>query len=191
MNLDTINQLLKTCLDREVWVVTAAHDGHPAGLLATFVSPISIVPELPRLAVALSKLHHTWTVVEAAKSFAVHLLTVEQADLAWRFGTQSGRDVDKFAGVAWQAGLTGSPILSDAQGWLECRVEHSFDTGDRTLYLAEVVAGDLGGSFAPLTQRQLIGLATPEQLQMLRSQLAADAAQDAQAIHQWRTDQRP
>lgn len=186
MNLDNINQLLKTCVDREVWVVTAAHDGQRAGLLATFVSPISIVPELPRLAVALSKLHHTWTLVEAAKSFAVHLLTPEQADLAWRFGTQSSRDVDKFDGVAWSAGITGSPILSAAQGWLECRVEHSLDTGDRTLYLAEVVAGDLTGSFAPLTQRQLISLATPDQLLTLRTQLAEDAAQDALAIHQWR-----
>src|SRR5947208_228530 len=116
MKLDEINRLLKTCVDREVWVVTSAHAGERGGLLATFVSPISIVPELPRLAVALSKLHHTWKLVEAAGVFAVHLLTLEQADLAWRFGTQSGRDADKFANLTCGTGVTGSPILSDAKG---------------------------------------------------------------------------
>lgn len=185
MKLDEINQLIKS-LDREVWVVTAAHGGQQGGLLATFVSPISIVPSQPRFAVALSKQHHTWGLAESAHAFAVHLLTLDQIELAWHFGTQSGRDIDKFATVAHTAGITGSPILNAALGWLECRVETSLDTGDRTLYLAEVVAGDLRHAFSPLTQRQLIERATPEQLQMLRSQLAADAELDAAAIQRWR-----
>ncbi|MDB5337774.1 MAG: hypothetical protein JWN70_3393 [Planctomycetaceae bacterium] len=185
MKLNEINQLIK-CLGREAWVVTSAHAGQCNGLIATFVSPISIVPDLPRFAVALSKLHHTWTLVEGSGALAVHLLTADQADLALRFGTQTGREVDKFAGVAHHTGVTGSPLLSDAKGWLDCRVEASFDTGDRTIYLVEVVAGDFSGDFSPLTQAQLLGLATPDQLQILRTQLAADAAQDAIAIRKWR-----
>lgn len=185
MKLDEINQLLRS-LDREVWVVTAADGNLRGGLLATFVSPISIVPSLPRLAVALSKQHHTWGLVQSTQAFAVHLLTPNQIDLAWHFGTQSGRDLDKLASVPHTPGITGSPILSDALGWLECRVETSLDTGDRTLYLAEVVAGNLRQAFAPLTQRKLIESATPEQLQMLRQQLTADADLDAVAIQRWR-----
>lgn len=185
MKLDEISQLLRS-LDREVWVVTAAQGGKQGGLLATFVSPISIVPSLPRLAVALSKQHHTWGVVQSAQAFAVHLLTLDQIDLAWHFCTQSGHDIDKLESVPHTSGVTGSPILSQALGWLECRVEASLDTGDRTLYLAEVVAGDLRQAFAPLTQRQLIERATPDQLQVLRAQLAADGDLDAVAIQRWR-----
>lgn len=185
MKLNEINQLIK-CLGREAWLVTSAHAGQRNGLIATFVSPISIVPDLPRFAVALSKLHHTWTLVEGSGALAVHLLTPDQADLAIRFGTQTGREVDKFAGVAYHTGVTGSPLLSDAKGWLDCRVETSFDTGDRTIYLVEVVDGDFSGNFSPLTQAQLLGRATPDQLQILRSQLAADAEQDAIAIAKWR-----
>lgn len=185
MQLTEINQLLKA-VDREVWVVTAASEGQRGGLLATFVSSISIVPSLPRLAVALSKQHHTWGLVQASKAFAVHLLTAEQIDLAWHFGMQSGRTVDKFQSVIWTPGITGSPILSVAEGWLECRVESRLDTGDRTLYLAEVVDGGFRHQFSPLTQRQLIERASPDRLQMLRDQLAADAALDARAIQQWR-----
>ena len=189
MKLNEINQLIK-CLGREAWIVTSAHAGQRNGLIATFVSPISIVPELPRFAVALSKLHHTWTLVEGSGVLAVHLLTSEQTDLAFRFGTQTGREVDKFAGVPYHTGITGCPLLSGAKGWLECRVEASFDTGDRTIYLVEVVAGDFSNDFSPLTQSQLLGMATPEQLQILRTQLAADAELDATAIRKWRQHSR-
>lgn len=187
LKLDEINQLLKT-LEREVWVVTAAQGDRRAGLLATFVSPISIVPSLPRLAVALSKQHHTCELVQAAGAFAVHPLRIDQLELAWHFGTQSGHDIDKFATVDYSSGVTGSPVLTAAPAYLECRVEASLDTGDRTLFLAEVVAGDRPKPFAPLTQSQLIGQATPEQLQCLRTQLAADAERDAAAIRNWRME---
>ncbi len=186
LKLDEIDSLLKN-LGREVWVVTAAHGDRRGGLLATFVSPISIVPSLPRLAVALSKLHHTWELVQAAGAFAVHSLTIDQVELAWHFGTQSGRDVDKFATIAHSSGTTGSPILTAAPAFLECRVEASLDTGDRTLYLAEVVAGERPLAFSALTQNQLIERASPEQLQVLRTQLAEDADRDAAAIRQWRS----
>ena len=36
-------------------------------------------------------------------------------------------------------GPSGSPILGGAAGWLDCRVEARLETGDRTVYLAEVV----------------------------------------------------
>ena len=185
MNLDAINRLIK-CVDREVWVVTSAHAGIRSGLLANSVTSVSIVPHLPRMAIALAKQHHTWNVVEASGVLALHLLTADQIDLAWRFGTQSGKQFDKFQDLPWHAGVTGCPIVSEAKGWLECRIEDRFDTGDRTLYLAEVVAGELAESFAPLTQRQLISSASPSQLQTLKSQLAADGEIDARAIAAWR-----
>lgn len=185
MKLAEINQLIKT-VDRELWIVTAAIQGKPGGLVATFVSPISIASERPRLAVAISKLHHTWHLIEASSAFAVHLLAESQFDLAWRFGSQTCRDVDKFLGLEWDAGETGSPILRSVSGWLECRVETRFDTGDRTLYLAEVIGGELTGPLTPLTQRQFLTQATPEQLAVLKSQMAVDAKADTAAIDAWR-----
>lgn len=185
MNLTEINQLIR-CLDRELWVVTAASNGRQGGLAATFVSPISIVPELPRMAVAIAKQHHTWDLIESSNCFAVHLLAADQFDLAWHFGAQSGRDHDKFSQLEWTSGQTGSPILTAASGWLECRVESRLDTGDRTLYLAEVVAGSLPHSVIPLTQSQFLGQASLEQLETLKASMSADAATDAEAIAAWR-----
>jgi hypothetical protein len=44
--------------DRELWLLTAAARGRRGGLIATFVSQASIVPDLPRVLVGLAKQHY-------------------------------------------------------------------------------------------------------------------------------------
>src|SRR5579884_862757 len=112
---------LLSSLDRELWLITAAAGDRQGGLVATFVSPASIVRELPRVLVGLARQHHTWELVEASGAFALHRVGEEQADWVWRFGLQTGRAADKLHGLAWQPGRTGSPLLADALGWLDCR----------------------------------------------------------------------
>jgi flavin reductase (DIM6/NTAB) family NADH-FMN oxidoreductase RutF len=172
--------------DREVWLVTARAGDARAGLIATFVSQASIVPELPRVAVGLAKHHQTWQVVERGHGFVLHLLAEDQADIVWRFGLRSGRDVDKWAGLGWREDAAGGPRLADAPAWLDCRVEASLDTGDRTLYVAEVRAGRVERPVPPLTMRRLIEQAPAERLRVLKDGLIRDAAVDAVAIRAWR-----
>jgi flavin reductase (DIM6/NTAB) family NADH-FMN oxidoreductase RutF len=173
-------------LDREVWIVTAAHEGRRGGLIATFVSPASIVPEMPRIIAGIAKTHETWKLIEGSGAFAAHLVEESQAELVWRFGLQSSRDVDKFAGLEVDTAATGSPILRGALAWLDCRVETSMDTGDRTVYLGEVCAGDCKSDARPLRLQKLLAIASPEDKMILREQMAADAARDAEAIKRWR-----
>jgi flavin reductase (DIM6/NTAB) family NADH-FMN oxidoreductase RutF len=173
-------------VDREVWIVTAAHDGERAGLVATFVAPSSIVPEMPRVIAGIAKTHATWKLIDASGAFAVHLVDESQSELVWRFGLQSSRDVDKFAGLDVDIATTGSPIVRSASAWLDCRVETRMDIGDRTVFLGEVVDGDSKSSDRPLMLQKLLSLATPEQKRTLKEQMAADAALDIQAIRRWR-----
>jgi len=172
--------------DRELWLLTAAAAGRGGGLIATFVSQASIVPDLPRVLVGLAKQHHTHGLVEASGAFALHLLGEKQLDWVWRFGLCSGRDVDKFDGLAVTARATGSPLLSDALGWLDCRVEARLDTGDRTVCLAEVVRSQVGGSAPPLTMSRMLALAPPDRLKELLEQMTRDVAVDATLIRAWR-----
>ncbi len=172
--------------DRELWIVTARAAGRHGGLVATFVNQASIVPELPRVVVGLARQHHTWELVEASGAFALHLVGEEQADWVWRFGLQTGRAADKLHGLAWQPGRTGSPLLADALGWLDCRVEDRLHTGDRTLYLAEVVDARLTRDAAPLTVQRLVQIAPPDRLREMKEQLDRDARIDAEAILTWR-----
>src|SRR5437764_11333902 len=109
------------CLDPPLWLVTAQAGARRGGLIATFVNEASIVPDLPRMVVGLARQHLTWELVEASSAFALHLLRADQVDLVYRFGLCSGREVDKLAGLRHHTGATGSPLLEDALGWLDCR----------------------------------------------------------------------
>jgi flavin reductase (DIM6/NTAB) family NADH-FMN oxidoreductase RutF len=177
-------------LDRELWLLTAAAGGRRGGLIATFVSQASLVPELPRVLVGLAKQHHTWELVEGSGAFALHLLDEPHLDWVWRFGLRSGRDGYKLDGLAVQIGTTGSPLLAEAPGWLDCRVEARLDTGDRTVYLAEVVDARLSRPGQPLTVKRLLQLAPPEELRELKEQVARDSAVDAAAIRAWREQRK-
>jgi flavin reductase (DIM6/NTAB) family NADH-FMN oxidoreductase RutF len=178
-------------LDREVWLVTACAGARRGGLIATFVSQASIVPDLPRVVLGVSKLHHTHELIEASGAFALHLLGEEQLDLVWRFALSSGRDGDKFHGLTPTTGVTGSPLLESAVGWLDCRVETKLDTGDRTLYLAAVVEGRVLHFGPPLTQKRLIQIAPADRVVELKKHLHHDADLDATAILEWRERTNP
>jgi flavin reductase (DIM6/NTAB) family NADH-FMN oxidoreductase RutF len=173
--------------DREVWLLSARSDGRGAGLIATFVNQASIVPELPRVVVGLAKQHRTAQAVARSRGFVLHLLTESQIELVWRFGLQSGRDADKWAGLACDDSAYGGPRLHDALAWLDCRVEASLDIGDRHVHVAEVLAGRVERPGAPLTMRRLIQLASPDRLRELKEGLLRDSAIDAAAIQRWRT----
>ena len=178
---------LMAWLDREVWLITAHADSRRGGLIATFVNPASIVPDLPRMVIGLSRSHHTTALIEASGACALHLLGEQHLDLVWRFGLQSGRDVDKFAGLDLSVhGPTGSPILGDAIGWLDCRVEARQDAGDRSLFLLEVVQSRVTNFAPPLTQKRLTQLASPHHLKEMQRQRHCDSLADAEAIRQWR-----
>src|SRR2546421_3722034 len=98
--------------DRELWVVTAQAAGRRGGLIATFVTGASIVPEMPRVLVGLARQHQTWELVERSGVFALHLLGEEHLEWVWRFGLDSGRDADKVAGLTVTATATGNPVLA-------------------------------------------------------------------------------
>ena len=173
-------------LDRELWLVTARAGPRRGGLIATFVNQASIVPELPRVILGLAKHHHTWGLIETSGAFALHLLGDDNLDWVWRFGLASGRDHDKLAGLAAREGATGSPILAEAFAWLDCRVEARLDTGDRTIYLAEVLESGPIGAGKPLTVRRMVERAPADKLAILKAQMDHDIGLDAAAIRAWR-----
>lgn len=177
---------LFTLTDRELWIVTASDRPRRGGLVATFVCVASLVDELPRMLIALSKQHYTRELIEASNAFGLHLISAGQLDWVSRFGLQTGREADKLSGLAIETGITGAPLLRDAIGWLDCRVEDRMDTGDRTVYLAEVVDARVNHDEPPLTMNQLLRIAPPERLQELKQLRERDSQVDAQAILAWR-----
>jgi flavin reductase (DIM6/NTAB) family NADH-FMN oxidoreductase RutF len=177
---------LFACLDREIWLVTARAGERRGGLIATFVSQASLVPDLPRVLISLARQHHTWELIEATGCFALHLLGESNLELVWRFGLSSGRDHDKLAGLEVGSGPTGCPLLGETVGWLDCRVESKLDVGDRTVFVAEVIDGRITHFAPPLTTRRLMELAPTPRLTEMQQRRLHDSHRDADAIRAWR-----
>jgi flavin reductase (DIM6/NTAB) family NADH-FMN oxidoreductase RutF len=176
-------------LDRELWVVTARDGKRSSGLVATYASSVSLVPDLPRVTIALAKHHYTHELIKASGAFAMHLVDDTQIDWVWRFGIPTGRDVDKFQGLATTIGTSGSPILEGAPAWIDCRVETRLDTGDRTIFLAEVLNAGCrmpGAEQGVLTFKRLVKLASKERLNELKTAMERDIEIDRAAILKWR-----
>jgi flavin reductase (DIM6/NTAB) family NADH-FMN oxidoreductase RutF len=173
-------------LDRELWLVTARAGERCSGLIAAYVSRVSLVPELPRVTIALAKHHFTHELIEATSAFCMHLVGEDQLDWVWRFGIRPGRDVNKLHGLATSTGVSGAPILRGAPGWLDCRVEARMDTGDRNVYLAEVLDARIERTATPLTIQRLVELAPADKLREMKLALERDVEVDRAAILDWR-----
>ena len=183
---ERVSQEVLRLADRTLWIVTASDGTAKGGLVATFVNSASLVPSLPRLLIGLAPHHRTWQLIRHSRSFAAHLVTEDRCDLIWRFGLASGRTSDKFSGIDWKYGQTGSPLIEAALGWLECSVEEEFDIGDRTIFVGAAIDAAIQGSGTPLTASRMVALATAEQRERLRVDRDDDAALDAAAIVEWR-----
>ena len=130
-------------LDMPMQIVTAAvpEGGERGGCRVGFASQCSIDP--PRFMVWLSKKNHTLRIARRSEVLAVHFPTPDQLDIAARFGTRSGDDVDKLASERWHEGPHGVPILDDIQRWFAGRVTERLDAGDHVAFMLEPIAGSV------------------------------------------------
>jgi flavin reductase (DIM6/NTAB) family NADH-FMN oxidoreductase RutF len=133
-----------------MYAVTAKHGDEVAAMTANFLTQSSFTP--PMVAVAVEVDSKTHRVIEASGAFAVNVFEDVQRELAGLLGRKSRKSPDKFDGVPWTPGpATGSPILADALGWVECRVTGRVESGDHTLYVGEVVEAGAHREGVPLT----------------------------------------
>lgn len=122
-------------------VVSSHWQGKDNAQLCLSIGGASIVPERPRVVTHVYKTNHSHEMIVGSGAFALNFPRADQLDWIDRFGMRSGRDGDKLEGLAYTKGQTGSPLLSDCWGWLDCRVVNAMDGGDMTCFLAEVVDG--------------------------------------------------
>ena len=133
--------------------VTSRWQGRDNVQIAVAIAAASIVPDRPRVAVQLYKTNLSHEMVLAGGAFALNFLRPDQLDLVGDFGLVSGRDWDKLAEVATTTGASGSPLLAECFGYLDCRVVNAMDGGDMTCFLADVLDGKTLAEGEPLWWR--------------------------------------
>lgn len=118
-----------------VCVITTAGGAGTAGMTASSVCSLSLDPML--LVVCIANRAGTLGVIQRNGRFAVNLLRGDQAAISSGFAARKPW-AEKFAGVRHEL-VAGSPVLTDALGWLACRTYSSFACGDHTIVVGEVL----------------------------------------------------
>ncbi|MDP2729491.1 MAG: flavin reductase family protein [Dehalococcoidales bacterium] len=134
-------------------VILSAGDGNSQGAMTATAMYVSQVP--PLVVVSLSKTFATYQLIEKSKEFAVNVIADNQLDLAKKFGSVHGYEVDKFKefGIATEpASKVSAPLVSGCFASIECRVKSSlWDVeGNHAIYIGEVVGFKLNEELQPL-----------------------------------------
>jgi flavin reductase (DIM6/NTAB) family NADH-FMN oxidoreductase RutF len=136
-----------------LYVVTVSHEGEDHGMTANWVMQASFEP--PMIAVAVENTSKTIGMIRDAHHFAVNLLLSDQRDLAGKLGRSSEQAPQKLKGLKTKpAPVSGTPVLADALGWVECRLLTTVPAGDHTVALGEVLAAGVEREGEPLTLQE-------------------------------------
>ncbi len=116
-----------------VVIATGAVDGAPAGLAAQSFVSLSLDP--PLIALCPGKNSSSWPKLRDSGSFCINILAADQKPVCDAMAQSGG---DKFAQIAWRAGVTGSPILEGVVGYVDCDLEAEHDAGDHTIAIGRI-----------------------------------------------------
>lgn len=128
-----------------VTIITAFDGGEPVGMAANSFTSVSLDPPLVLFCAAHSS--STWPRIRSAGAFCVNILTEDQEELSRLFATKGA---DRFNGVGWRPGPSGSPIIADVLAWIDCRIEAEHDAGDHVIVVGRVLAMDAARAGKPL-----------------------------------------
>lgn len=122
-----------------VYVISTKLNDRVNAMTAAWVARASFDP--PLITAAIGKARFTHDMIKESGVFAVNVLSPAAIATGRHFGMKSGRKTDKFAGVDYSTGVTGSPLLKDCIAWMDCKVITACDAGDHTLFIGEVLDG--------------------------------------------------
>ena len=132
-----------------VYIISTLDGGRSTGCVANSIMQITSEPAT----IALSMNHDNFTnsCIAASGKFAVSILSETSASsLIGQFGFQCGKDVDKFDGVGFTV-KEGLPVIDDSCGYIVCNVIDTMETSTHTVFLGEVIDGDILGDAPAMT----------------------------------------
>ncbi|MFC1806451.1 flavin reductase family protein [Planctomycetota bacterium] len=107
-------------------LVSQAEEGKPNAMTIGW-GTVGVIWGRPMFLVLVRHSRYTWRLLEAHDEFTVNVPPIELSEVAVVCGTQSGRDVDKFA----ECGLTAVagqhvrvPVIAECAVHYECRTVH-------------------------------------------------------------------
>jgi flavin reductase (DIM6/NTAB) family NADH-FMN oxidoreductase RutF len=119
-----------------ITVITARDaEGRDVGMTVSAFTSLSLDP--PLVLISIDNGASVAPALEQCEYFGINVLSEEQEPLSRRF---SGKDIDRFEGVAYHRGQHEVALLDGALANLECRVHARYPGGDHTILVGAVEA---------------------------------------------------
>ena len=133
------NKKALSFISHPVAIITTNDGKLKNGMTAAWVTQISIDP--PILCVSISPNRHTWDMMANVEYFGVCMLAKGQEEIGMKFGTKSGRDLDKFELMNLQPFMAAHdvPIVPGSLAGFVCKKTHQTEQGDHWALFGEVV----------------------------------------------------
>ena len=117
-----------------ITVLTARDaDGRPVGATISSFGSVSLDPPLVSWSLGLHS--PSLAVFESCSHYAVNVLAADQVEFSQRFSQPLD---DRFAGIEFQSGAGGAPLLPGCCAWFECRNEMRYPGGDHLILVGYV-----------------------------------------------------
>jgi len=135
-------EAIKTKYPEQV-VIAIAKDRNGKANPITLGWTMIVSGEPAMMAIAVAKTHYSIETITHSRCFTIAFPSSEMADAALFFGSNSGRDIDKFA--EFECGTEpakeiDSVLLGDAVANFECTLESQMVAGDHVIFVGTVVA---------------------------------------------------
>ena len=131
-----------------VTIMTTTAAGRMHGMTVSAFASQSLDPLLILVSVERSTIMHQ--LVAESGAFAINILDEHGEGTARFFADNARLRGPEFKEGTYHLGVTGSPILEEATGYLEATVEQTLDAGDHTILVGRVVALKVVREAAPL-----------------------------------------
>jgi len=134
-----------------LYLIAAEHQKKKAGYIANTMFQVTSEP--PQLAISCHKSNYSTQIIVNSGAFSVSVLKKEvNMKIIGDFGFMSSTDINKFSGINYINGQSGSPIVMDSSvAWFDCKVVKSVDLGSHYLIIGEVLDADEISDEEPLT----------------------------------------
>jgi len=141
MNADAKKTVLRM-IPYGLYVLTAK-DGavNIAAATVNWVTQSAFAP--PLVVVGVKTDSGAYKIIQSAKSFALNMLGKDQKGAAFTFFKPVDAKDGKLSGQSYRDGVTGSPILTEAPGAVECKLTAVVEQGDHHIFVGEVVEAHL------------------------------------------------
>ena len=135
VNADEFKKALQFWASGVTVVTTKSERLGILGMTATSFTSVSLDP--PQILVCISDAAETGEGIQDSRYFAVNILTSDQELVSNQFAGGCSME-ERFAGISWEEGNTGAPVLNDSLASIECKVIQQVRAGTHWIIVGEM-----------------------------------------------------